>query len=473
MSILEEQSSFVPGQDAWRVEQELNGVTVLLSEERVQPQKIASWKSRAAKSLWLMIAVGLAVRLVVIAFLYRDHLNPVMDHWKFGWEMGRVARSLYLGQGFSSPMYEPSGPTAWMAPVYPVVMAGVFKVFGLYSTASDIALLVLNAVFAVLTTIPVHKMAQRLLNSHFAVLAGWIWALLPYSIYVGAGRIWENSLTTLIAALIFCVMYRAEATGSARDWAVWGALWGLGALTSPALLAMLPFLLGWIALRERRVGGNWLKKSTLCVLVLFAMVTPWTLRNYIVFHRFIPMRDNFWLEVHVGNNGRTMEPCPDKSHPSNSAEERDQFYRLGEIRYMNAKKVQAQQFIAEHPRFFAQLTLRRIFFVWTGFWSTDPNYLADEPLYWPGVFYSTMITLMSVTGLWLAHRNGLGEWMVPVALAMFSFPLVYYITHPSYDYRHPLDPLMVIVAAYACVELRNAIPGREPQLQEMLESAGD
>ena len=451
----------------------MSGATIILSEEELQPQQTASWKTRAARSLFVMLAVGMAVRLLVVAFMYREHLNPVMDHWKFGWEMGRVARSLYLGHGFSSPMYEPSGPTAWMAPVYPLLMAGVFKIFGLYSTASDIALLVLNSLFAVLTTIPVYRMAHRLFGEQMATLAGWTWALLPYSIYVGAGRIWENSLTTLLAALIYWAMYRAEQSGRARDWAIWGALWGVGALTSPALLAMLPFLLGWVAWRERAAGGRWLQNSMLCVLVLFAVVSPWTLRNYLVFGRLIPMRDNFWLEVHVGNNGDASEPCPDKTHPSNSIEEREQFYRLGEIGYMQAKKVQVQRYIAEHPKFFARLTIRRIFYIWTGFWSTDPKFLEDEPMHLPGVFYSTLITLMSLTGVWLAYRNGFGEWVVPLALAMFSFPLVYYITHPSYDYRHPLDPLLVIMTAYTYSELRSAIPGREPEFEQVLESVGD
>jgi 4-amino-4-deoxy-L-arabinose transferase-like glycosyltransferase len=451
----------------------VSDATVILSEEEVQLHERAGWKARAARSLLVMMAVGMAVRLIVVAFMYREHLNPVMDHWKFGWEMGRVARSLYLGRGFSSPMYEPSGPTAWMAPVYPLLMAGVFKLFGLYSTASDIALLVLNSVFAVVTTIPVYKTAQRLFGEQIAVMAGWTWALLPYSIYVGAGRIWENSLTTLLAALIYWVMYCAQASGSKRDWALWGVLWGVGALTSPALLAMLPFLVGWAAWRECSAGGRWLLKAILCLAVMFTVISPWTLRNYLVFDRIIPMRDNFWLEMHVGNNGDSSEPCPDKTHPSNSAEEREQFYKLGEIGYMQDKKLQAREYIAEHPVFVARLTLRRVFFIWTGFWSKDPKFLADEPLHLPGVFYSTMITLMSLTGIWLAWRNGVGEWMVPLALAMFSFPLVYYITHPSYDYRHPLDPLMVVMTVYAYVELRNAIPGREPEFEQALESAGD
>ncbi|HEX8926971.1 MAG TPA: hypothetical protein VF786_14320, partial [Terriglobales bacterium] len=187
----------------------------------------------------------------------------------------------------------------------------------------------------------------------------------------------------------------------------------------------------------------------------------------------IPMRDNFWLEMHVGNNGDASEPCPDKTHPSNSAEEREEFYNLGEIGYMLAKKVQAQAYIAEHPAFVARLTVKRIFYIWTGYWSTDPKFLADEPLHIPGVFYSTLVTLMSLTGIWLAYRNGVGELMIPLALAMFSFPLVYYITHPSYDYRHPLDPIMAMMMAYAYAELRNAIPGREPQFEQILESGGD
>ena len=63
--------------------------------------------------------------MIVIGHTYR--VNPLRDHFQFGWEMGRIARSILHGQGFSSPTDLDTGPTAWAAPVYPYVIAGGFQ----------------------------------------------------------------------------------------------------------------------------------------------------------------------------------------------------------------------------------------------------------------------------------------------------------------------------------------------------------
>jgi ABC-type sugar transport system permease subunit len=93
------------------------------------------------RTVLTMVLAGLAVRLLVIPFTYPDHLDPQRHHWRFAWEMGMVARSIVTGKGFSSPYVGDTGPTAWFPPLYPYLLAGVFKVFGLFTKASAIAIL--------------------------------------------------------------------------------------------------------------------------------------------------------------------------------------------------------------------------------------------------------------------------------------------------------------------------------------------
>src|SRR5258708_32685628 len=68
--------------------------------------------------------VALAIRLAVIPFVIGATLDPDRDHWNFGWEEGRIARSIAAGEGFSSPLFGKTGPTAWTTPVYPGLLAG-------------------------------------------------------------------------------------------------------------------------------------------------------------------------------------------------------------------------------------------------------------------------------------------------------------------------------------------------------------
>jgi hypothetical protein len=85
---------------------------------------------------WFVFLVALGLRLAVVPFLVGDRLDPARDHWRFGWETGRIARSLASGHGFGSPFFGWTGPTAWMGPIYPAMVAGVFKIFGIYTAAS-------------------------------------------------------------------------------------------------------------------------------------------------------------------------------------------------------------------------------------------------------------------------------------------------------------------------------------------------
>jgi hypothetical protein len=68
------------------------------------------------------------------------------------------------------------------------------------------------------------------------------------------------------------------------------------------------------------------------------------------------------------------------------------------------------------------------------------------------MFSGSMLLLM-LLGLrfaWLAGSRD-AVWFFVIILIMF--PFVYYITHPSIDYRHPIDPLIVIVDCYCVLNL--------------------
>src|SRR5690348_11998287 len=109
---------------------------------------------------WIVLA-ALVVRLIVMAFLYQEQLDPSNDHWKFAYETGRLARSLVTGQGFSSPLFGNTGPTAFLTPIYPAIVAGFFKVFGIYSKASAFAILSFQALISSLTCIPLFFIGRK------------------------------------------------------------------------------------------------------------------------------------------------------------------------------------------------------------------------------------------------------------------------------------------------------------------------
>jgi hypothetical protein len=398
--------------------------------------------------LLVPVLVAFALRLAVIAVLYPEQLDPSRDHWHFGYETGRIARSIALGKGFSSPLFEDTGPTAWMTPAYPYLVAGVFKIFGIYTKASALFLLALNALVSALTCIPVFFIARRSFGERVARWSAWAWALFPYGIYFPAERIWETWLATFLLTLLFLWGLCIEDSMRLRDWAGWGLRWGVAAMVSPAVLGALPLWGLWILYRRYRHGLKSVPQVAIASLLFVVVVSPWFFRNYVVFHRFIPFRDNMGIVLLMGTRGSTDYWGPYELGPWHNDPEWQEFKRLGEFRYMEAKKRYAIDFIRANPGWFARTSVRRAVFLWTGYWSLERSYLREEPLDPPNILFSTAFTALALLGLRRAFRTGVATAM-PYLLVLFSFPLIYYITSPEVYYRRPIDPIMVVLAVYA------------------------
>lgn len=404
-----------------------------------------SAKPRLWQALPVITLVALALRLVAIRFLYRNTWNPLWDHWYFGYEIGRISRSIASGHGFGNPLSVATGPTAWMTPVYPYLLAAVFKLFGIYSRASAFVILGLNSIFSALICIPVFFIAQRGFGRGVAIAASWTWALLPYSIYLAGGYVWETCLSALLLALLFLWTLKLKERSIRWRWLGYGGLWGISALTNASTLAVLPFLAAWALAPLRRNRRAWLAAAALVLLGLGVVLLPWQARNYRVFHTTIPLRDNFWLEVWVGNNGYAASWFDLMAHPSTSNTELAQFVRLGEIRYMREKRREALGFIAGHPRFFAVMCFRRFAYMWTGFWNLDPANLGPELHDPSNIFLTVPLTLLMLIGLWQAFRNARPA-ALPYLFVQIFYPLVFCLTHPAIRYRHVIDPEIVILA---------------------------
>ena len=399
------------------------------------------------RSLWAMMLVGLAIRLVVVAFAYPLQMVPGLDHQEFGYEVGKVARSLALGQGFSSPLYGPTGPTAWIAPVYTLMVAGVFKFFGVFTATSAIVILTINSVLSVLTCIPVYAIARRTAGAVTAVWSGWAWALFPFAIYFSAVRIWNYTLSALLGALLFMVLLGlADASGYGK-WALYGLLAGLSGLNLPAFLQSVPFLTLWVIHRRWKEGKPWLTRAVLAAVVAVAVIAPWTARNYRVFGKFVPILDRFWLEFRTGNaESRDWEPPGE--HPTTSEVEWQKYQKRGELGYEQERRERSLEYLRTHRAHFLVMTGRRFIYIWTGFWSFSREFLSDEPTAIPNAFFCTFLTLMMLKGLLQLFRNKSPAAWAYIWLLLTFFP-VYYITHVKVDFRHPVEPMVVVLVVYA------------------------
>src|SRR6202142_4425943 len=220
------------------------------------------WANARISFFWMVIvAFGLRFGYIVIGHTYRFGSSKQVlagqaneKDFDFGYEMGRIGRSLAQGQGFSNPFNETTGPTAWEPPLYPFLIAGGFRMFGVYSRASALVLLSLNSVFCALTCIPIFLIAKRCFSETVAVWTSWTWALLPSVIFWCTRWVWETSLAALLRAIIFWLTLTLEEKDGLKPWLQFGLLWAIAALTNSALLSFLPVSGLWAWYHRARLG---------------------------------------------------------------------------------------------------------------------------------------------------------------------------------------------------------------------------
>jgi hypothetical protein len=397
--------------------------------------------------IWVVLA-ALAVRLIVVGFVYQDFLVEGRDHWEFGFETGKIAYSIAHGHGFSNPFWIETGPTAILAPVFPYLVSYVFTVFGAYTKASALVILGFNCLVSAVTCMPIFFLARNSFGLRTAIAAAWVWAFFPYAIYFSADSMWSHSLVALLLMLIVLIAAYLETRTSLWMWAGLGFLWGFAALTTPVVLTVVPFLGGWVCYRLHRNGKNWKLPAATAFIALIVTVAPWMVRNMRLFHQPVFLEDNFWMEVCVGNLGDGRHWWNDAVHPAGSATEMSEYRRLGELGYMHRARGLAFDFIRLHPGLYLWRSFRRFVYMWTGFWSLNREYLREEPYDLANIFFCTGFTVLAMTGLYKAfHRSW--DATMPYALILLAFPVAYYVAHPEISFRQPIDPILIIFASFA------------------------
>jgi 4-amino-4-deoxy-L-arabinose transferase-like glycosyltransferase len=405
---------------------------------------------RAVPTVVWMVLIALTLRLAVIPF---DTIENLMDADHIhAWEQGNVARALVAGQGFGSP-FASTQPSAIMPPVYPLLVAAIFEVFGVHTARSIFAVHAFDCLINALACIPIFLLARRSFGERVALWAGWGWAFSPYGIYFSADWAWSTHLLLLCLCWLLYLAQDLECSPRLGLWAGFGLLAGFAGLTEPSVLVVVPFLMALAAWRLAHTGKRWLLPGLVASLALAATVSPWIIRNVVVFHRFIPMRDSMGLELWMGNNGNNLRWTSDDLHPLHDMKELADYNNMGELAYMGHKAQQTKAYIHDHPRWYAWMCARRAIYLWTGYWSFDKSYLSLEPFDLANIPFASCLTLLGLIGLFLAWRRKPFE-AIRYGGVLFLFPVMYYFSHPEPYHMRPLDPLLVILGCSAILAWR-------------------
>ena len=413
--------------------------------------KLRLWK--AATSLALIVVVALGAR---VTFAWNQELKMRADLVglvPFLNETGNIAYSLAAGHGFGSPYWQETGPTAWLTPVYPALVAAVFLLFGIHTAHSFFAIVLLNILFSAAAGVPIFYLGKRVGGLGVASGAAWLWAIFPNAVIIPYEWVWDTSLAALLMATILWATIELADSQSVRNWCGYGLLWGFALMTNPSLGSMLPVLLGWAAYRAFRRGELRLSRPALACGIAVLCCVPWTVRNYLAFHRFIPLRSNFAFELWLGNNEQfdAQSQVVPAANPERA--EIRSYIHMGETAFMQDKWAKAVGFMRAHPRLEITLFARRFVATWTGVENPIEGFRdADSPLVRLVLISNTLAVLGALCGI-VALVRSRNVYAFPLAAGPIVYPLIYYVTHTALRYRHPIDPVVLLLAAIAVAAL--------------------
>jgi 4-amino-4-deoxy-L-arabinose transferase-like glycosyltransferase len=255
-------------------------------------------------------------------------------------------------------------------------------------------------------------------------------------------------------------------------WAIaTGVLVGIASLTrTNGLLLLLPFALAFAPTHSRRRPRSW-GLSAVVLLAACLTIAPWTVRNWTVFHSFIPISDEsgYTLAGTYNQVSRANHKAPalwiEAEHGASPEYARilrtARAKRWNEPTYGNHLQAQALDELGSHPGYVLQV----------GFWNTvrmldlGDVHFAVHNLHDTGIPLAPALLVINSSPLLLvlafgglltrsARRAPKWLWLVPVCLWTSVFVTGFI------RFRAPIDPFLVLLAAVALVDVFDQFSGR-------------
>ena len=399
-------------------------------------------KTKNKQLLILILAAAVLIRIPV-AILMGDQVNVLPGiHDQVSYDA--LARSLLDGRGYSFtnswyPFTPANTPTAHWSFLYPLYLAGTYAVTGYHPLATR---LLQGAVGGALLCFLVYKIGRRVDNENTGLVAAGLAAVYGYFIYYNVALMTETFSIVLVLLTLYQSIELKENPTPMR-WVGLGFSFGLAALLRQTVLLFAPFLLFWLFVELRTRATRWWYFA-LPVVIIFLVISPWTLRNYLVYREFLLLNSNAGYALYASNNPNlgtdwrnevVVVPVPEELTGQNEAE------------LDRALTQRGLQFILTDPKRYLWLTL---------------NKTLEYFRFWPASDSSRISNLNRVLsfGLYLPFMVlgvglSLSRWrnFVPLYLFIVIHTGIHLFSWPSPRYRLPVDAVLMVFAGLTLIEL--------------------
>ena len=385
-------------------------------------------------------------------------------------ETWHLADNLRTNGHFANP-FGPldTGPSAHLAPAFPVFLALLTSLFGVHSVGAFAYKF--TAVLAVSFLLALLPLVGRLLGMGVltGVLAACIWLAAKPPLFPA----WEAHYAGLLIAIASCCFRRLIGSTAPHLGVtlMLGFLVGLLTLLSPTCIPVFLCWLFWLGLSRK---ASLFRAPAVALIILpTMMVSPWIVRNYLVFDRIILVRDNLGLELSVSNNDcaafgvrvQIDSGCFQKVHPNGNMVEAAKVLAMGEARYNELRLHEAGHWITGNSHRFMSLCIQRL----VAFWLPHDSENLSREIFQPGrraERYSIyLMTFLSIVGLWVTARRDVKSATV-CSIWLWVYPTIYYFVQFEDRYRYPIMwvtfllgavPLSIVIEWLWNLSIRRAI----------------
>jgi hypothetical protein len=350
-----------------------------LSEHRRRP---APWAAAAL----IGVVVAACALYANLAFLmtdphnyrffppFRPNENAIGSRHP-GYEYFHIAQSLREGKGFANPFVDATGPTAWMPPLLPSILAACLWIGGDRPETVAAMVSVVQACVLVGTGLLVLALARRVapIVEPWLVAAAFAAAVVS-DFHYWFQRIFDGWLVLVVIDLLIICCFWLPPLATWKNASAWGLCGGLCLLINPVLGGSWALL----SLCNTNHDRAW-RRLPLATLLALLVIAPWTVRNYLVFGRWIPVKSNLVYELYqsqcLQSDGLLQMDTMNSFHPHHRTPEGRQYRRMGEMAYLDLKRAQFYQAVADDPLEFADRVANR--FLGATLWYR-PVHRADE-----------------------------------------------------------------------------------------------
>lgn len=408
-----------------------------------------------SRSLWLkvILILALVLRLAAIPVGLREVRARGLDAYD---EYGGIAKNIVEGRGFSYNWYTDVHPTSIHAPVYAYMLAGLFSVFG-QGGGGAIAVILLNIALSILFLYLIFRSAEGLFGSLAGYISVAIFAFYPVQIYYST-----SVLPTILyeAMLFLCILlaWKLRQELTLRWGLIWGLSLGLTALSYSFIMMLAPLLALWVLISAGRARlRESISSVALAAFVAILICVPWTIRNYHVQHRWIPIRDMAGTNVWWGNGplaagGDVMMRGSDLHQYPEDIERalRSIPNEVDQDRYLMAR---ATQYMKEHPKRTAHLVLLKTRNFWWFYEGQGASASRMERIMPLIKISKALLLIFSAIGALLIWRKDRSLVILGLA-ACLAITFVFVSTVIGrIRYFAPLEPILAIAAGYAIARI--------------------